>query len=199
METGRFFQEWVANDLEGAPYRLEHDHGKVVLLFFWKSASVPSRKAVPYVEGLRNACLGKPLTILGVSGDHDLSRAKRWSRILNLPYNSLHDPQKAKVPNRFGVQDWPTFFVLDPKGRILASEVGFAEAKSTVLEALQAMEKSGDPIPGDSVPGDSGSGDSGSGSPPKAPVQENSVQENTAQKEPVQEKPAQKKRAQETG
>ncbi len=50
----------------------------------------------------------------------------------------------------WGVTSWPNFYVLSPKGRILAARTNWEDARMTVKLALEQLErqlKEDDPIP----------------------------------------------------
>ena len=104
-------------------YKLEDFSGKPVFLDFWASWCPPCRASSPYVERLAEKYEGRAY-VIGINLDNSTSDALRFVReqessILHL-YGAGTD-----VASRFGVTGIPSFFILDPDGRIVFGRSGF--------------------------------------------------------------------------
>ena len=149
LSIGQEFLDWKAKDLSGNPCSLEDFHGKVVLVFFWKSSGISSRRTLEHVKAMANKWSEKPFQVLGVSGDVDLARAVRWRDTLDLQFPNWHAPSNVDKDNVFGVKKWPSFFVLDEKGKILAAAVGLAEAEAQAAKRLKDLKEKPSETPGE--------------------------------------------------
>ena len=141
LSIGQEFLDWKAKDLSGEPCSLTDFRGKVVLVFFWKSSGISSRRALEHVQAMANKWKDSPFQVLGVSGDVDQARAVRWRDTLDLQFPNWHAPSNMDKDNIFGVRQWPSYFVLDEKGTILAAAVGLKEAEKAAQEGLEALKE----------------------------------------------------------
>lgn len=153
LSMGQAFVDWRARTLDGEPRALADAHGKVVILFFWKAAAPGCRRALPHIEALRNQQADAPLKVIGVSGDVDVERARRWSRVLKLGFEQWHGPPASDGSLLFGVDQWPTFFVLDAQGKVLAARADWPTAAEAAQAELRRMAKpQPNPEPDEPVP-----------------------------------------------
>ncbi len=168
LSLGQKVLDWTATDLNGQSRSLADTRGQVVLLFFWKSKSRPTRLALPRVQSLINKYKDAPFSVFGVSGDLDRERSVRWQKTLQVQFPSWHVPSSLKEPGVWGVTSWPCFFVLSPKGRILAARTDWKEARQVVADAMEQLRVESEgktpPPAGDSPPTGDDSSD-----PPEEP------------------------------
>jgi len=78
----------------------------------------------PYLERLRRAA-GPGLRILAVSQD-DPETAAAFNRRLGSQVETVYDPKPWPASDRLGVDAVPTFFRVNPDGRIAETAVGFS-------------------------------------------------------------------------
>ncbi len=168
LSLGQKVLDWTGIDLNGQSRSLADTRGQVVLLFFWKSNSRPAHLALPHVRSLINKYKDAPFSVFGVSGDIDRDRSLRWQKALQVQFPSWHVPSTLKEPGVWGVSSWPCFFVLSPKGRILAARTDWKEARQVVADAMEQLRIESDretpPPAGETPPTRDDSSD-----PPKEP------------------------------
>ena len=141
LSLGQKVLDWSGPDLDGTVRSLKDTRGSVVLLYFWKSSSRPARLALPHVRSLANKYAGKPFQVFGISADLNASKAKRWQDALQVKFPNWHVPSTAETRGVWGVQSWPRFYVLSPKGRILAARAPWGEAKLAVQHAMDDIAR----------------------------------------------------------
>jgi len=133
------------------PRRVE-THPAAVLLDFWATWCVPCRAGMPAMQKMHDRFRPRPdqtsggLNLFGISLDIDGSAVvKPFFDRLRFTYPMLADPipglnetgllrsaQDMKIP--YGAEEIPVVYLIDSKGRIVYSHMGFAKNKMAELE-----------------------------------------------------------------
>ncbi len=119
--------------IEGVPYALEQDAGKVVLVFFWSMDCAVCRDKLPELRRNYTGWKGKNFQIVGVNVDRSIADLRRYVELLDRVV-----PPDARFPmlwrgdaghqDDFGaVNRTPTSFVLDRHGRVARTFAGRIE------------------------------------------------------------------------
>jgi thiol-disulfide isomerase/thioredoxin len=103
--------------------------GKVVLVDFWASWCGPCKKAFPVLKELHETYSAKGLVIVAVSLDEEKKNMDAFLQKNPVPFAVLRDPG-AKLAEKLSVQNIPTSYVLDSKGKVHSVHIGF-EGEST--------------------------------------------------------------------
>ena len=131
--------DWTLTDFAGQTHMLKDYHGKVVVMDFWYRGCVWCIRAMPQIQQLAEDFAGKPVAILGMNTDADPADARFVIDTLGLNYTNL---QAAALPERYGIQMFPTLLVLDGQGIIRDVRMGFEpnlrQALGRTIEALLA-------------------------------------------------------------
>jgi thiol-disulfide isomerase/thioredoxin len=131
--------EWAAKDLDGKPIALKDLRGKVVVMDFWYRGCGWCMYAMPQVKRLSNDFKDKGVAVLGMNTDRDLDDARFVVKELGLDYPQV---QATGIPEKFGVQGFPTMIIIDQQGNVRDVDVGYSpdlyEKVSKKLEALLA-------------------------------------------------------------
>jgi thiol-disulfide isomerase/thioredoxin len=120
--------------LDGKPYALQQDQGKVVLVFFWATTCAVCRDKMPEFRLNYQAWRDKGFQLLAVSVDRDLEALRAYDAILNRVV-----PPTQRFPwlwrganghsDSFGsLGQTPTSFLLDRQGRTVKQFNGRIEA-----------------------------------------------------------------------
>jgi peroxiredoxin len=117
--------DWQLIDTDGRTVKLSDFKGKVVILNFWAIWCAPCRAEIPAFIALQERFGFQGLTVVGVSVDPDAaSEVKSFMERLRGNYPVVIGDEKVAVD--YGVVSAiPTTFVLDRKGNIVTSHLGF--------------------------------------------------------------------------
>jgi thiol-disulfide isomerase/thioredoxin len=124
--------------LENTRVDFQDFYGKLTLLDFWYMDCPPCIKAIPHLNELHRKYSSKGFKVVGVNpfnnNEKDLKRFPRF-----LSYNSIDYPivfidrdksEEIKIPV------FPTFYLVDNKGTILFSQVGYIEENNSKIDSI---------------------------------------------------------------
>ncbi len=131
---------WINSD----PLTLEKLRGHVVLVEFWTFGCDNCRNTLPSVKEWDARYRERGLTIIGVhtpetASEYVLESVRREVPALGIKYSVVTD-NDYKTWKAYGVEAWPTIFVLDKQGRIRWLHVGEGRYEETenVIKTLLA-------------------------------------------------------------
>src|SRR5215210_1852939 len=132
---------WTQAD--GRRVRLEDLRGQVVVLDFWATYCPPCREEIPHLVRLQKQFGQKGLKVVGlnVGGEEDRPKVPDFVRQYGIQYQ-LADPDDETVRLFLAGDDAiPQTFVIDRRGRLVRSFVGYdgevaSELERAVAEAL---------------------------------------------------------------
>jgi thiol-disulfide isomerase/thioredoxin len=117
--------------------------GRVVVVDFWTFGCYNCRNTLPSIKRLHDTYGAKGLTVVGVhtpesSYEKEIANVRRSVGSLGIRYPILTDNDYATW-NAYGVEAWPTVFILDRRGRVRYKHVGegaYDEQERTVKTLL---------------------------------------------------------------
>lgn len=115
---------WINSE----PLTLKSLRGRVVLIEFWTFGCYNCRNTLPFVKRWHGRYGDKGLTIIGVhspelAGERKIENVRREVASLGIKYPVVTDNDYATW-KAYGVEAWPTMFVLDKTGRVRWKHVG---------------------------------------------------------------------------
>ena len=133
---------WINSE----PLTLKSLHGRVVLIEFWTFACYNCRNTLPALEKWDAQYRDKGLTIIGVHTpeldiERDIDQLRREVAGLGIKYPVVTD-QDYSTWKAYGVEAWPTLFVLDKQGRVRWTHVGegYYDETEQVIKKLLAED-----------------------------------------------------------
>lgn len=113
---------------------LEKLQGKVVLLDFWASWCTPCKKSFPWMNQLQKKYEKEGLVIVAVNLDKERNKAQAFLKQTPGQFIIAYDPE-AKSAEQFKVMGMPSSYIIDRKGELHASHIGFRESDTDSLES----------------------------------------------------------------
>lgn len=131
---------FTQNDVNDKPVSLSDFRGKYVLLDFWASWCAPCRAENPNVIKAYNQYKDKNFTVLSVSLDKADAKAAwlaaikadglEWTQVSDLKY------WNNDVAKQYGIRSIPQNFLIDPNGKIIATNLKGDELGKKLKEVL---------------------------------------------------------------
>ena len=110
----------------------------VTLLDFFYMECFPCVNAIKEIEKTKEYYAGKPLRIIGINSiNNNTNDIKKIPKFLS--YNKVTYPiwlVDKKITDLFRVTAWPTFFIINPQGRVVYKSEGYAETLSDELNKI---------------------------------------------------------------
>ena len=127
--------DWNLTTLDSKNISLSDYKGHLVLIDFFYKDCPPCRKAIPVLQSFYQKYENKGLRIIGIDPiDEKDSVVKHFISKVGIPYQVLLD--KKEVNKDYHVSGYPTLYLIDKKGNVIFSNVGFDESLEGKLEEL---------------------------------------------------------------
>jgi len=139
VKVGQVAPDFTLPDPSGKMISLSSFRGKYVLVDFWASWCGPCRQENPNVVKAYQQFKGKNFTILGVSLDKTKDKWQEAIKADGLAWNHVSDLKfwdSAVVP-LYGLNAIPTNFLLDPQGKVIASNLRGPALEAKLQEVLK--------------------------------------------------------------
>jgi thiol-disulfide isomerase/thioredoxin len=135
--------------INSAPLTLKGLRGRVVVIDFWTFGCYNCRNALPSVKSWDARYRDKGLTIIGVhtpelQPERSIENVRREVAALGIKYPVVTDNDNA-IWNAYGVEAWPTWFVVDKQGRVRGMHVGegaYEETEQLIKKLLAGTTRS---------------------------------------------------------
>jgi peroxiredoxin len=128
---------WDLKDLEGKTHTLADYRGKVVVLDFWYRGCGWCIKAMPQLNALVGQFEGRPVAVLGMNTDQVKEDAQFVIDAMGLKYETL---RADGIPEKYGVQGFPTLIIIDPEGVVRDVHVGYsATLQDEVARTIEGL------------------------------------------------------------
>ena len=139
---------------QGQTVKLSDFRGKAVLLEFFATWCPHCQAEAPHLRAMANSMDKAKYAFVSVNADsEDAASVFAYHRYFGLPFPSLLDPGSpagsfheqggaGPVTTSYGLQAYPTFYVIDPKGRVFWANDG-EQPDALLREKLQAAVGAG--------------------------------------------------------
>lgn len=137
-------------DLSGSKVSLASFRGKALLINFWATWCTPCMEETPWLVELRNKYAAQGFEVIGIDSEgddaqpgtsafgKDQAAIQKFVQRQKMPYPVLVNGDSISK-NYGGVEDLPTSFFVDRKGKIVASLVGInseSDIEANIKKAL---------------------------------------------------------------
>lgn len=126
-------------DENGQPFKLSSLKGKYVLVDFWASWCGPCRRENPNVVAAFKKFSNKNFTVLGVSLDDDKEAWLDAVKADQLAWKHVSDLKKweSSMVGLYQFEGIPFNVLLDPQGKVIATELRGADLEKKLAEVLK--------------------------------------------------------------
>jgi thiol-disulfide isomerase/thioredoxin len=124
-------------DLGHKVHTLEDYRGRVVLVNFWASWCAPCVVEMPGMQRLQEAMAGKPFTLLAVNVEESPGTVWKFAAKVRVQFPLLLD-RDGQTASDWGIDIYPTSFLIDPQGRV--QYVAYGPREWDAPEMIQAIE-----------------------------------------------------------
>ncbi len=123
LAVGSFAPQFETVNDRGQPVRLADLRGEVVLLNFWATWCGPCRVEMPEFQATYDARSDEGFTVLAINSGETAAAVQDFREELGLSFPLLMDENGA-LQNLYSIISYPSTFVLDRDGKIIARHFG---------------------------------------------------------------------------
>ncbi len=132
--VGSVVPELTGNRMDGVEESLSDYRGRVVLLDFWATWCKPCIAALPTLRELAADLPADRFVLLAVSVDAELETAVEFMKEEPMPWANWHVGMTSELTGVLDVSAFPTYILLDERGRILARTSGLPDDFLALIE-----------------------------------------------------------------
>jgi thiol-disulfide isomerase/thioredoxin len=139
LAPGSKFPDFNEKDISGKPLSIASYKGKVVLVEFWATWCMPCIMELPNILNTYQKYHDKGFEVIGISLDEEQDKLTAFIKQRGMPWPQYFDGQgwKSKLVVKYAVTSIPTTYLLDRKGKIIATGLRGEELDKAVANALK--------------------------------------------------------------
>lgn len=115
---------------------IQQYRGQVVYVDFWASWCPPCLKSFPFMNQMHQQYANQGLKIIAVNLDEQREDADNFTRQTPHDFSVAYDNQDRSCANAFAVKAMPSSYLIDKKGIIRQTFMGFKTEETEQLRAL---------------------------------------------------------------
>ncbi|MCY4525972.1 MAG: redoxin domain-containing protein [Anaerolineaceae bacterium] len=121
--AGQIAPDFATSGDDGQALRLSDYRGQVVLLNFWATWCGPCRIEMPEFEQIHRERAGEGFVVVAVNNAESMAAVQDFREELALSFPLALD-EDASIQALYGINNYPSTFLLDQEGRILSRHFG---------------------------------------------------------------------------
>jgi thiol-disulfide isomerase/thioredoxin len=126
-------RDFTLTTIDNEEVTLSKLKGKVVLIDFWTTWCAPCRYSIPVFAKLYNKLNKQGFIVLGI-GLEEKAPLEKYRNTHKIPYPILIG--NKEVARAYGIQAIPHIFIIDKKGKIRKTQLGFSPELESMFEAF---------------------------------------------------------------
>ena len=119
------------------PVSLENFKGKYVLIDFWAVWCGPCIKEIPALKELYAKIDRSKFDIIGIVGDSPSNALNELIDKYSIPWTQILSDEKNKIKENYGISGYPTTFILDSNGIIVAKDLTGKDLEEKILSLIK--------------------------------------------------------------
>ena len=123
--------------MTNAPISLENFKGKYVLLDFWAEWCGPCIAEFPYLKELYSKTDRAKFEIIGIAGVSSPEGIKRLVNQHEISWPQILSDNTNKITEQYGIHSFPTSFLLDTEGIIIAKDLRGKSLEEKILDLIE--------------------------------------------------------------
>ena len=127
-------QDFTLKTVSGEQITLSSLKGNVIIIDFWATWCPPCQRSIPVLAELYNKYHERGFTVLGISTSDSEDILRPFIREKNIPYPILLGSNE--VAKQYGVTGIPHMVIIDKKGRITKTQVGYYEQMDAMFDQI---------------------------------------------------------------
>jgi len=133
-ETGGKAPDFTLLDLDGEPFHLKVERGKMVLIIFTTTWCPSCRASIPLYRDIHAAYGPQGLVVVNVDIQEPPDKLRQFVKANQIPYRVLLD-QDGEVGMAYGIVGIPALVLIDQDGERISSDT------ATIVEILEKVYK----------------------------------------------------------
>ena len=145
---GKKAPDVTAQTLDGTEWRLQEQHGKVVLIDFWATWCGPCVSTIPKMKQIYEKYKAREdFVMVGVSLDHDKDKLVQFCEKQEMSWPQLFEPEQGwenSVAKAFEVRGIPSVWIIDKEGNVAGLDLYGEDIVGTLEESLSQSQATSD-------------------------------------------------------
>jgi peroxiredoxin len=138
-KPGDIAPDFQVKTVDGGSLRLADFRGKYVLLDFWATWCLPCRREMPNLKAVYDFFgTNQQFAMVSLSLDKTMEAPRDYAKTNHFGWHQgfLGDWAKTTLPAQYGVDGIPSVFLINPSGKIVATDLRGDDIASAVANAL---------------------------------------------------------------
>lgn len=132
------YESFNAETIDGKSIKSKDFEGKYVFVDFWATWCPPCEGEFPFLARVEKKFVGDKFMMFGISLDNDVTKIEPFKKKYGVTYQNIADGKGWNSPwaTKYGIRSIPSNFLLDPKGKIIATSLRGYHVEYEVSKAL---------------------------------------------------------------